>query len=143
MKIDGQRLLSSQNEHPLKMQTWVVTFSTDEAEDLIDMFGVRLADIPKRPNAIKGEPDLVSCKITFILDTKKESITFERLQFGCDVYGENPVAEADEEKIGQWLPMKKIAFRKYEINEELVEDTYPRNTIVDALKQTMFKSGRL
>lgn len=143
MKIDGQRLLASQNEHPLKMQTWVVTFSTDEVEDQTDVFGIRLADIPKRPNAIKGEPDLVSCKITFILDIKKEAITFERLQFGCDVYGENSVAEADDEKIGHWLPMKKVAFRKYEINEELVEDTYPRNTIVDTLKQTMFKSGRL
>ena len=142
MKIDGQRLLSSQSAHPLTMQTWVVTFSTEEAEDQTDVFGVRLADIPKKPSPVKDNPDLVSCKITFMLDMRKDSITFERLEFGCDVYGENSVAEADDEMIGHWLPMKKIAFRKYEINEELIDGSYPRNAIVDTLKQAMFKSGR-
>lgn len=142
MKIDGQRLLSSQTEYPFVMQTWVVTFSTDEEEDQTDVFGIKLTDIPKRPNAIKGEPDLVSCKLTLMLDMKKESITFERLQFGCDVYGENSVAEADGEMISHWLPIKKIGFRKYEINEELVDKSYPSNIIVDTLKKVMFKSAR-
>ena len=56
MKIDGYRLLHSQDAHPLKMQTYVATFATDEEEDGQEIFGVKVADIPKRPNAIQGGP---------------------------------------------------------------------------------------
>lgn len=142
MKIDGYRLLHSQDAHPLKMQTYVATFATDEEEDRLEIFGVKIADIPKRPNAIQGGPGLISCKLTLMLDMKKELIAFERLEFGVDVYGENPTAEADGEKLAHWLPMKKIAFRKYEIDEAAVPEGYPRNHIADALKQAMFKAAR-
>ena len=142
MKI-GYRLLHSQDAHPLKMKTYVATFSTDEVEGCQEIFGVKIADIPKSPNAIKGEPDLISCKLTLMIDMKKEAIAFERLEFGVDVYGENPTAEADCERMARWLPMKKIAFKKYEIDEEAVPEGYPRSPIEDAFKQAMFKAGRI
>ena len=142
MKIDGQRVIWSETAHPLTMQTRVMTFSTEEGEDQAEAFGVRLSDIPKRPSAFQGAPELISCKLTLMLDMKEDAIKLERLEFGVDVYGENPVAEADPEKIGHWLPMKKVGFRKYEIDESARPEGYPRNAIVDALKQAAYKGAR-
>ena len=142
MKIDGYRLLHSQDAHPLKMQTYVATFATDEEEEGQEIFGVKVADIPKRANAIQGGPGLISCKLTLMLDMKKEQIAFERLEFGVDVYGENPVAQVDTDKIGHKLTMKKIGFRKYEVDESALSEEYPRNAIVDTLKQAAYKGAR-
>jgi len=45
--------------------------------------------------------------------------------------------------MAHWLPMKKIAFKKYEIDEEAVPEGYPSNPTEDALKQATFKAGRI
>ena len=85
---------------------------------------------------------MISCKLTLILDLKAETIKLEVLEFGVDVYGENPVAQVDPEKIGHLLPMKKIGFRKYEIDENALSVEYPKNAIVDTLKQAAYKGAR-
>jgi hypothetical protein len=142
MKIDGQRVIWSETAHPLTMQTKVMTFSIEEDEENLDVFGVKLSDIPKLPSPYQGGPEMISCKLTFILDMKADTITLELLKFGVDVYGDNPVAEVDNEKIGHRLPMKKIGFRKYEIDESALSEGYTRNAIVDALMLAAYKGAR-
>ena len=142
MKIDGQRVIWSETAHPLTMQTRVMTFSIDEDEENVDVFGVRLSDIPKQPSPYQDGPEMISCKLTLILDMKAETIQLEQLEFGVDVYGENPVAQVDPDKIGHKLTMKKIGFRKYEVDESALSVEYPRNVIVDTLKQAAYKGAR-
>jgi len=141
MKIDGQRVIWSDNAYPLTMQTKVMTFSIDEDEENLDVFGVKLSDIPKLPSPYQEGPELISCKLTFILDMKADTITLELLKFGVDVYGDNPVAEVDPEKT-YLLPMKKVGFRKYEIDESSLSEGYTRNAIVDALMLAAYKGAR-
>jgi hypothetical protein len=38
--------------------------------------------------------------------------------------------------------MKKIGFRKYEVDESALSVEYPRNVIVDTLKQAAYKGAR-
>lgn len=142
MKIDGQRVIWSETAHPLTMQTRVMNFSIDEDEENADVFGVRLSDIPKQPSPYQDGPEMISCKLTLILDMKAETIQLEQLEFGVDVYGENPVAQVDTDKIGHKLTMKKIGFRKYEVDESALSEEYPRNAIVDTLKQAAYKGAR-
>jgi len=142
MKIDGQRVIWSETAHPLTMQTRIMTFSIDEDEENTDVFGVKLSDIPKQPSPYQNGPEMISSKLTFILDMKADTITLELLEFGVDVYGENPVAQVDPDKIGHKLTMKKIGFRKYEIDESALSVEYPRNAIVDALMLAAYKGAR-
>lgn len=142
MKIEGQRVVGKDIiEGSKKTQTRAVAFSTD-AEDA-DLFGARLSEIPKKKSAIEGEPDYRTCKAVLTLDMKAESIKLESLEFGVDVYGENPCAESDRQMIGHWLPMKKAGFRKYEIDEEAIPESYPKNDFIDGLKKALFKSARI
>ena len=54
MKIDGYRLLHSQDARPLKMQTYVATFATDEEEDSQEIFGVRSPTSRRGPTRSKA-----------------------------------------------------------------------------------------
>jgi hypothetical protein len=142
MKIEGCRVVRSETAHPLVMQTLIADFSAEAEEIQEGIFGIDLAAMPKRPPAFAGGPETISCKLTLILDRDASAIKLERLEIGVDVHGESPAAQADDAAIGHWLPMKKAGFRQYEIDEDSLPESYPRNAIVDGLKKAMYKMAR-
>ena len=143
MKIDNQRVIGEDiiNGSTLT-QTKIVHFILENEELNNEIFGIHIKEIPTNKNAINGEPDIISCLINFTINRKEEKIKFNQLLLGVDLYGENHHYEVDIDKISNWLPMIKIAFRKYIINTELLPYEYPFNKIIDSLKMIIFKSAR-
>jgi hypothetical protein len=143
MKIDNQRVIGEDIiEESQFTQTRIINFIPDEKELNVDIFGLFLKDIPTKKNAILGEPDLIGCLVNFTINRKEETIKFNKLLLGVDIFGENHHSELDKTKICNWLPIIKVGFRKYEINSKKLPIEYPTNLIIDSLKMIVFKSAR-
>ena len=122
-----------------KSNTIIIRFSADDDEKSLDIFGVKLSDIPK--DKWGSKPDEIFCKAKWVINTKENAIKFDSLSFGVNNLGENPHCEVDKEHLQHWLPMSQCGFNKNEVNETAIlssrsslPDNYPRNAIVDWLK---------
>lgn len=133
MKAISKRA-TGQNEFEgsYKSNTLIIRFSIDESENSLDVFGIKLSDIPKNKHISK--PDDLFCKVKYTINTKENAIKFESLSLGVDSFGENPHCEVDREHLDNWLPMSHCGFNKNEVNETALPANYPKNAIVDGLK---------
>lgn len=87
-----------------KSNTLIIRFSIDESENSLDVFGIKLSDIPK--NKYISKPDDLFCKVKYTINTKENAIKFESLSLGVDSLGENPYCIV-EENLEHWLPMSQ------------------------------------
>lgn len=87
-----------------KSNTLIIRFSIDESENSLDVFGIKLSDIPK--NKYISKPDDLFCKVKYTINTKENAIKFESLYLGVDSLGENPYCIV-EENLEHWLPMSQ------------------------------------
>ena len=148
-------------EGSYKSNTLIIRFSIDESENSLDVFGIKLSDIPK--NKYISKPDDLFCKVKYTINTKENAIKFDSLSLGVDSLGENPYCIVEEnlehwlpmsqcpskneandadplklihvkENLEHWLPMWQCGLNKNEVNEAAIPPNYPRNAIVDGLK---------
>ena len=144
MKFEYDRILGDNVVlEDLFTQTRIVHFAPEGNDLNTDIFDEgNLSKIPLIKSPIEGAPDQISCMINFTIDRSANSISFNSLSFGGDEYGENPILTIQSNKIGQWLYMEKIGFRKHKIDKEKTGKDYEWNTLIDEMKAIIYQKAR-
>ena len=144
MKLENDRILGDNVlDGNMFTQTRIAHFIPEGTDLNFDLFDEgNLSEIPLVKSAIEGVPDQIRCLINFTIDRSTNSISFNSLSFGGNEYGENPVLTVQSKKIGQWLYMEKIGFRKHKIDEEKTGKDYEWNTLIDEMKAIIYQKAR-